>query len=299
MDQQRLRGVMAPVLTPMDGNLNPDVLRWIALCKELLSNGCTGLAPFGTTSEANSLGIEERIEMLDRAVEAGIPASKLVVGTGTCALPDTVRLSAHAATLKCAGILLLPPFYYKGVPEEGIYRSVAELLERVGDSSLKIYLYHIPPVAVVGFSLALIERLKKAFPMNVVGMKDSSADLAFHLSALKAFPDFDLWAGTEKLLLANLAGGGVGTISAMANVIPAEIRALYESWREPGAEDWQSALDSHRAAIKEWPLVPALKAIKADETGVDEWRLTRPPLVGLGDAQAQAMLAAYRATFAG
>lgn len=297
MEHTRLKGVMAPVLTPMDEALNPDVPRWIALCKELLSEGCTGLAPFGTTSEANSLGIGERMEMLDRALEEGVPAQSLVVGTGTCALPDTVRLSAQAAARKCAGVLLLPPFYYKGVPEEGLFRSVAQLIEKVGDANLKVYLYHIPPVAVVGFGLGLIERLLKAYPGTVVGMKDSSGDVEFHLAALKAFPGFDIWAGTEKLLLANLQGGGVGTISAMANVIAPQIRAFHDSWKEPEAASRQAALDRHRLSIKDWPLIPALKAIKAGQTGHAPWSLTRPPLCPLSDSQAQAALVSYKASF--
>ncbi len=153
MTERRLQGVFAPVLTPMNAELGPDVPKWIAFCRQLLAEGCTGLAPFGTTSEANSLGLDERMEMLEQLVASGVPAGQLMPGVGTCAIPDTARLSAQAANLGCGGVLMLPPFYYKGVGDDGIFRAVAEVIERVGDSRLRVYVYNIPPIAVVGFSL--------------------------------------------------------------------------------------------------------------------------------------------------
>jgi len=177
MPTHQLGGVFAPVLTPMHNDLQPDTPKWIAFCKQLLADGCTGLAPFGTTSEANSLGLDERMEMLAALVDAGVPAAKLMPGVGVCAIPDTAKLARQAAELGCGGVLLLPPFYYKGVSDEGVFRAVAEVIERVGDSRLRVYVYHIPPIAVVGFSLANIERLIKAYPGVVVGIKDNSVTL--------------------------------------------------------------------------------------------------------------------------
>ncbi len=177
MDGGTLRGVFAPTLTPVDEDLQIDTARWIEFSHALLDNGCNGLCPFGTTSEANSFSVEERIDALEQLVDSGVDAAKLMPGTGCSALTDTVRLTAHAAGLGCGGVLMLPPFYYKGVSDEGIYRNVAEVIERVGDERLHIYLYHIPPQAVVGYSLDLIERLIADFPGTVVGIKDSSGDL--------------------------------------------------------------------------------------------------------------------------
>jgi len=288
---------MAPVLTPMKEDLTPDLPRWISLCKSLLSEGCTGLAPFGTTSEANSLGLGERTDMLDRLIDAGVPAEKLIIGAGTCAFPDTVTLSAQAARLGCGGILLLPPFYYKGVSDEGIFRATAEVIERVGDSRLRVYLYHIPPVAVIGYSLALTERLLKAYPGTVVGMKDSSGDWTFQESILKAFPGFDVLSGTEKFLLPNLRSGGAGTISAMANIIPGEIRGLYDSWQSPDADRVQARLNTHREAIKEWALIPALKALRAERHQDQSWRKVRPPLVALDDVQSGHLVSKFKTSF--
>ncbi len=290
-----LRGVLAPVLTPMNADLSPAVDKWIAFCKQLLADGCTGLAPFGTTSEANSLGMDERMAMLDALVAAGVPAAQLMPGVGTCAIPDTVKLAAQAARLGCGGVLMLPPFYYKGVSDEGVFRTVAEVIERVGDARLKVYVYHIPPIAVVGFSLAVIERLLKAYPGTVVGMKDSSGDWAHQQSVLEAFPAFDVFTGSERFLLANLRLGGVGTISAMANVIPDKIRFLYENYLAENADAVQERLDRYRAATRDYAAIPALKEIMATRTGDAAWRNLRPPLVNLSAAAAQEMLAKYAA----
>lgn len=293
--QGTLRGVFAPVLTPMNDDLSPAVDKWIAFCKQLLADGCTGLAPFGTTSEANSLGLEERTTMLDALVAAGVPASQLMPGVGMNAIPDTVKLSVQAARLGCGGVLMLPPFYYKGVSEEGVFRAVAEVIERVGDARLKVYVYHIPPIAVVGYSLAVIERLIKTYPGAVVGMKDSSGDWAYQQSVLEAFPEFDVFTGSERYLLANLRLGGVGTISAMANVIPAKIRFLYENYLAENADAVQEKLDRFRAATRDYAPIPALKEIMATRTGDAAWRNLRPPLVNLSAAATQEMLAKYAA----
>ncbi len=291
----RLHGVFAPVLTPMRDDLSPDTPKWIAFCKQLLADGCTGLAPFGTTSEANSLGIDERMEMLDALVEAGVPAAQLMPGVGTCAIPDTVKLSAQAARLGCGGVLMLPPFYYKGVSDEGVFRAVAEVIERVGDARLKVYVYNIPPIAVVGYSLAVIERLLKAYPGVVVGMKDSSGNWAYQESVLEHFPGFDVFTGSERFLLANLRMGGVGTISAMANVIPGKIRFLYDNYLAENADQVQEKLDRYREATRDYAAIPALKQIMANRTGDRTWLNLRPPLVNLSEAAAHEMLAKYAA----
>jgi len=185
-----LRGIFAPTLTPVHADLSPDMERWVSFSKQLLADGCHGLCPFGTTSEANSFGISERMEMLEGLVAAGVPAAKLMPGTGTTAIPDTVKLTSHAVNLGCSGVLVLPPFYYKGVSDDGIFRAMAEVIERVGDTRLRVYLYHIPGVAQVAFSLALIERLVKAYPQTVVGMKDSSGDWNNLQAVLNNFPGF-------------------------------------------------------------------------------------------------------------
>jgi len=233
---KRIHGVLAPVVTPFKADLAPDPERFVKHCRWLVSQNC-GLAPFGTTSEANSMSKDERMSLLDALVAADIDPSRMMPGTGCCSITETVELTTHAVRHGCAGVLMLPPFYYKDVTEEGLYRYFSEVVQRVGDARLRIYFYHIPPVAVVGITPNLVERLVKAYPSAIVGMKDSSGDWDNTKNFLDAFAgescqsgsDFDVFVGSETFLLANMRNGGVGTISAMANVNPAAINALYQS----------------------------------------------------------------------
>lgn len=293
---QALHGVLSPVLTPMRDDLSPDTARWIAFCKQLLAEGCTGLAPFGTTSEANSLGIDERMEMLDALVSAGVPAAQLMPGVGTCAITDTAKLAGQAARLGCGGVLMLPPFYYKGVSEEGVFRSVAEVIERVGDSRLRVYVYHIPPIAVVGYSLPLIERLLKAYPQTVVGIKDSSGDWNNLHALLTNFPGFGTFTGAEKFLLETLKLGGAGTINAVANLIAPLERRLYDNWEGDEAPKLQESINQMRNAYQGVPAIPALKAMVAGLRQDAGWRNIRPPFVGATEEQEKAILAALAQT---
>ncbi len=288
----RLSGVLAPLLTPFQGDLAPDPIRLARHGRWVLSQGCAGLAVFGTTSEANSLSVDERERLLEHLVEDGIEPARLVPGTGCCALPDTVRLTRLAVRHGCAGVLVLPPFYYKAVSEDGLFRSFAEVIERVGDARLRLYLYHIPPVAQVGIGPRLVERLLAAYPGVVAGMKDSSGDWANTRAMLDGFRDsgFDVFVGSETFLLANMRHGGVGCITATGNVNPAAIARLFREWRSPGADALQEALTATRRAIEKVPVIPGLKAIVAHHAGDDAWRAVRPPLVPLAPAQARALV---------
>jgi 4-hydroxy-tetrahydrodipicolinate synthase len=291
----KLKGVFAPVLTPMDGDLAPEPGRFVAHCKWLLGEGCHGLAPFGTTSEGNSLAADERMRLLEAAIAAGIDPGMLMPGTGCCALSDTVRLTRHAVEHGCAGVLMLPPFYYKAVSEDGLFAAVAETIQRVGDDRLRIYLYHIPPVAQVGFALSLIERLVAAYPSVVVGLKDSSGDWQNTQRVLEALPGFATFCGSEVFLLDTLRGGGAGCITATANVNPAAIRELYDAWQSDRADALQQAVSERRRSSQAYPMIPALKAIVAHYREDPDWRHLRPPLMALAEAEANALLAALDA----
>ena len=288
----RMAGVLAPVVTPFSAGGAPDVERFVRHCRWLLDQG-VGLAVFGTNSEANSLGIDERIELLERLVAAGIDPARMMPGTGTCALTDSVRLTAHAVKLGCAGTLMLPPFYYKGVTDEGLYRSYSEIIERVGDARLRIYLYHIPPVSQVPISLALIERLLKAWPGTVAGVKDSSGDWNNSKSMLEHFAGegFDVFVGSESFLLANMRNGGKGCISATANVNPAAIHHLWSHWEDADADAMQRSLDQVRATFQKYPMIPALKQAIAHWGRDPAWARVRPPLVELTAAQSAGVIA--------
>jgi 4-hydroxy-tetrahydrodipicolinate synthase len=290
----RLSGVLSPVVTPFNDDLSPDADRLILQCQWLLSQN-VGLAVFGTNSEANSLSVDEKIMLLDRLVEAGIDTGRMMPGTGCCALTDTVQLTAHAAKLGCAGTLMLPPFYYKGVSDDGIFASFAEVIERVGNESLRIYLYHIPPIAQVGFSVDLIDRLVTRYPETVIGIKDSSGDWDNTHSMLeRRWDDFRVFVGSESFLLANMRNGGAGCISATANVNPAAIDHLYQTWQADDADDQQIALDDIRETVMAYPMIPALKATVAEFSGEEQWRMVRPPLVKLGKDQSAELAAALR-----
>lgn len=288
--QKTLYGIFAPVLTPVQADLSPDAVRWIALCKRLLADGCHGLCPFGTTSEANSFSVEERMDLLEQLIESHVPAAQLMPGTGCCALPDTVRLTTHAVRIGCGGVLVLPPFYYKGVSDDGLFRSFSEVIERVGDRRLRIYLYHIPPVAQVGISLKLIERLVSAYPETVVGIKDSSGDWNNLQALLTNFPGFGTFTGNEKFLLATLREGGAGSINAVANVIPQPQRRLYEQWQSPEAPQMQTEIDQLRQVMQPYPTIAGMKQIVAYLLNDPGWLHLRPPLHNLTPAQAEALL---------
>jgi 4-hydroxy-tetrahydrodipicolinate synthase len=281
---QRLRGVLSPVVTPFKPDYSPDAPRFVRHCKWLLAHGCAGLAVFGTNSEANSLSADERMMLLERLVEHGVPASRLMPGTGMCALTDSVRLAAHAVKLGCAGVLMLPPFYYKGVPDEGLFRAFSEVVERVADDRLQLYLYHIPPVSQVPISLALIERLLKAHPQATAGVKDSSGDWSNTAAMIDAFgkQGFDVFAGSEVFLLRTMRAGGAGCITAGANVNPHGIDAVYRSWQSPDADALQASADKVRQILQsQVSMIPALKATIAHYAGDRDWVTVRPPLVEL------------------
>jgi 4-hydroxy-tetrahydrodipicolinate synthase len=293
MTPKRPGGVWAPAITPFRQDLSPDCERFARHAKWLLANGCSGLAAFGTNSEANSLTAEERMMLLEFLVAHGVPAGSLMPGTGVCALIDSVRLTAHAVGLGCAGVLMLPPFYYKGVSDEGLFRSYSEIIERVGDARLRVYLYHIPQVAQVSISIPLIERLLKRYPQTVAGIKDSSGDWNNTKAVLDAFANtgFDVFAGSEVFLLDSMRHGGVGCISATANVNPAAIHHVFENYREPDAGRMQTEVTATRAVVQKYPVIPALKAIVARAFADDEWATVRPPLVELTASQRESLAA--------
>lgn len=291
-DAAQLKGVFSPVVTPFKSDLSPDAERLAKHCRWLLSNN-VGLAVFGTNSEANSMSVDEKIELLDCLVAGGIDASRMMPGTGCTALTDSVRLTSHAVRVGAAGVLMLPPFYYKGVSDEGLYRNFAEIVERVGDARLRIYLYNIPPVSQIPITVALVERLLKAYPSAIAGLKDSSGDWSVTMSFLDAFAKngFSVFPGAESYLLQGLRNGGAGCISATANVNPGPIAHLFSTWEASDADTQQERLNEIRGIFARYPMIPALKAAIAHYGSDEAWRTVRPPLVELTVAQEASLLA--------
>ncbi|MBB3065320.1 dihydrodipicolinate synthase family protein [Limibacillus halophilus] len=287
-------GVLSPVLTPFDRNLNPDTDRFVDFCKRLLAEGCNGLAVFGTTSESNSLGVDEKQALLEALVAGGVDPAALMPGTGLSALTETVRLTKAAVHAGCGGVLLLPPFYYKAINDEGLFTYTSEVIQRVGDSRLKIYLYHIPPVAVVGWSLPLIERLMKTYPETIVGLKDSSGDWNNTKAVLDAFPGFGVFCGSEIFLLDTLRNGGAGSITATANINARAIRHLYDHWQDSNADALQAGVTAFRKALQQKPAIPAMKALLAHAEGQESWRAVRPPLQALNAEEGRQLAEALK-----
>jgi 4-hydroxy-tetrahydrodipicolinate synthase len=218
-------------------------------------------------------------------------------GTGCCALSDSVELTRHALGHGVGGVLMLPPFFYKGVSDDGLFANYAQVIERVADARLRIYLYNIPQVTQVPISLALIERLLRAYPGVIAGIKDSSGDWSNTLAMLERFQPqgFDVFAGSETFLLATMRAGGAGCITATGNVNPGAIAHLYRTWQQADADAQQAALDAVRATFMKFPMIPALKAAVAQFSGDPGYAAVRPPLVGLDGTQNTALLAALHA----
>ncbi len=290
-------GVNAAVLTPMSADLSVDLDRMAAHCRWLLANGCNGLGILGTTGEANSLGIDERIAVMEGLVARGIPATKLMPGTGTTALTDTALLTRRAADLGCRGALLLPPFYYKNPSDDGLFAYFSEVVQRTG-GSIGIFLYHFPQQAVVGFGLALVGRLLAAFPGVIKGIKDSSGDFANSRSYAEHFSKegFEVYAGDDSLLRDMLAVGGAGCITAASNVNCAIGARVYAERDGAAGEEAQRILTATRKAVTSVPLIPGLKALVARNTGDPDWTNIRPPHLKLSAAQEATLFAAFDAS---
>src|SRR3989440_7468400 len=295
---KRIEGVLAPVITPFRKDYAPDAERFVHHCRWLLKSGCSGLAVFGTNSEANSMSVPEKRRLLEALIAGGISPATLMPGTGHCALTDSVELTRAALEMGCAGVLMLPPFYYKNLPDEGLYRNFAEVIERVGDERLQLYLYHIPPVSQVPISLGLIERLLGKYPGIVAGVKDSSGDWSNTKAMLEHFAKggFDVFAGSEAFLLDNMRHGGKGCITATGNVNPGPIAELYRSWRSTAADPLQAATSATRKIVQKQPMIPALKATVAHFGNDPQWKTCRPPLTELTSAQEEELIRDLKAS---
>jgi 4-hydroxy-tetrahydrodipicolinate synthase len=295
-----LRGVLSPVLTPFTQDLSVDVPLLAAQCQWLL-DADVGLAVFGTNSEGTSLSGSERSDTLHALIESGIDPLRLMPGTGGCSVPDVVAMSRMATHAGVGGVLVLPPFYYKGVSDDGLFGFFDEVIQRVGDSRLRLYLYHIPPVTQVPLSVDLIERLLDRHGPVLAGIKDSGGDWSHTQTLIERFAPrgFAVFAGNENFLLQTMRAGGAGCISATANINPAAIADLYRHWQRADADQQQARLDTVRAMFARFPLIPAMKSAVADATGLPGWRRVRPPLLSLPLAQQQGLRdAAAQADFA-
>ncbi len=283
-------GVNAAVLTAMNQDLSVDLDRMAAHCRWLLANGCNGLGVLGTTGEANSLGIAERIAVMEGLVERGIPARRMLPGTGTTAITDTVLLTRRAAELGCPGVLVLPPFFYKNPSEDGLFAYFSEVVQRTSGAA-KLYLYHFPAQSAVPFTLSLVGRLLRAYPGVIKGVKDSSGDFANTRAYADHFAKdgFEVYCGDDGALHDLLHAGGAGCITAASNVSSAVNARVYAGWDTDAGAAAQTILSSLRKAVTSAALIPGLKSLVARNTGNPAWTNIRPPHMKL-DREAEARL---------
>ena len=281
----------------MLADLSPDVVRLERHCRRLLARGCDGINLLGTTGEATSLSIAQRRGAMEAIAASGLPLERFMVGTGASALADAAALTSYAVELGFAGALVIPPFYFKDVPEDGVFAFYASLIERVANPQLSLYLYHFPALSGVPFALSLIERLVRAYPTTIVGLKDSSGDMDYAQSVAATFPSLDVFPSTEGALGSARGAGYAGCISATVNVTAPLAGEVWNSGGAAGAESAaQHALAHLRGTIARYPLVPAIRHIVANLDGDPGWLRLLPPLAPLARDDMSALDAALAAS---
>lgn len=290
------RGVFSAALTPLDADLAPDHAAFVAHAKRLLDQGCDGIAMLGTTGEANSFTVAERQALLEATVAGGIAPDRLLPGTGVVALPDTVALTRHALSFGVTTVVMLPPFYYKGVSEEGVFAAYSHVVERIGDARLRIVLYHIPPMSAVPIGFGVIERLRARYPGTFTGIKDSSGDLSNMQALIREFPGLSVLAGADPLMLPLLKVGGAGCITATSNLVAADLAFVFRHHADPAraaeVEAAQASIVAARNRASRFPQIASLKLLLAERTGQPGWHRLRPPLLPLTQAEADALRSA-------
>ena len=287
-----ITGLIAPILSPFNDDLSFNQDLYNSLAANLLNNGCAGIAPFGTTGEALSVSSSERRSALEGLVGSGIEPTKIIPGTGLCNLPETVELSRHAIELGCAGVMTLPPFYFKGMSDQGYFEYFDRLIDGVNHAGLKIYLYHIPQVAGVGLSIDLVARLKASFSDVIVGIKDSSGDWE-NTRKLLEIDDLLVYPGSELPVVEAIRLGAPGCISATANlngVLIANVIKLCFAGEWAAAEEAHADVKEIRLLFQKYAPIPAQKAMLAIQANDKRWGNLRPPLCRLDDETVESLL---------
>ncbi len=289
MTKPTLSGVIAAIATAVDGEGEPDIARSVKLARHLLDNGCNGLNVLGTTGEATSFSLAQRRAVMTAYRDGGLPLERLMVGTGAASLADALALTRHAAELGFAGALVLPPFYYKGVPDDGLFAFIEALVKGTAERPIPLYLYHFPANSGLPWSIALIRRLRGAFAGRIVGLKDSSGDMAYAREAASVDRDFAVFPSTEAVLLEARAGDFAGCISATAN-LNADLCA--RAWRDGDVAALDGAV-TIRKLFDGKALVSGVKALLAHIHGDSAWARVMPPLVAFSAADRALAVAGY------
>ena len=282
-----LTGVIAAAATPLTPAGQIDTAAYLAHCRWLLEHGCNGINVLGTTGEANSIALHVRRALLDAVGASGLPMSQLMVGTGGCALADTIDLTRHAVQCGFAGQLLLPPFYYKPVDDDGMFHFFARLIDTIADDRLHVYLYNFPQLTGISFSIEVIQRLVQTYMGVVVGLKDSSGDLENAKAIAAACPGFAVFPSSEAALLSGRDHGFAGCISATVNLTSADAGRVWQAPASPDAQRLQTRITAIRNHIAAFPLVPAIKSLLGALHHNAIWRTPLPPLLPLTPEQSE------------
>ncbi len=289
-------GVNAAVLTPQKDDLSPNLGAMVTHCQWLLDNGCDGLGILGTTGEANSFSVGERIDIIEAVVNGGIAADRIMPGTGCCSITETVELTKAALAVGAGGVLMLPPFYYKNMSDDGLFAYFAEVIERIGDAKLKVFVYHFPQMSAVPFSLDLLARFRESYPDTIVGMKDSSGDFENMKAAAQNFPGFEVYTGSDEFLVPLMRAGGAGCITAAANICCSVSAHAFANRDNAEGDKAQDILTNVRKVTTSVPPVAGLKEMMARHTGSAGWRNMRPPWMPLDSATAEDYVSRLGAT---
>ena len=279
-----LSGVWSAAVTPLNHDLTVNLAAMVDYHKWLLANGCNGVAVLGTTGEANSFSVPERLDVIAAAAASGIAKEQLLIGTGCCAPTDTIELTRAALDAGFNQVLMLPPFYYKGVSDDGLFAAFDHVIQQLADDRLAIVIYDFPLMTGLDMSVDLLVRLNKAFPNTVVGVKDSSGNWPAMQAVIEAIPGFRTFAGTEQYLLADLQAGGAGCITATGNATSNLCQAVYAAHQAgdtAGAEAAQEIATATRLMLQAHGTVPAMKELMAQNSGNPAWRNMRPPIMPL------------------
>ena len=289
MADLKITGVYCAAVTPVTDDLAPDHAAFVAHCRRLLDDGCDGIAMLGTTGEANSFSSAERKALLEAVIAGGVRPERLLPGTGVAALTETVELTRHALSLGVNRAVMLPPFYYKGISDDGLFASYAEIVERIGDARLQVVLYHIPQFSAVPITFPVIARLRARYPSVFVGLKDSAGEIANMVALVREFPGFAVLAGADPLMLPLLRKGGAGCITATSNLVARDLAYIFRHHADPAraadVDAAQARVVAMRSLVSKFAQIASIKALIARQTGHVSWRKLRPPLLALNDAE--------------
>lgn len=290
-----IEGVYCAAATPLKADGTPDLALFGAHSKALLDEGCHGIAMLGSTGEANSFGLNERMALLEAALDGGTPPEALLPGTSSCSVTDAVTLTRHAVDLGVKGVVLLPPFYYTAFSDESLFRFYAEIIEKTGSDRLRVVLYHIPMLTGVPISHNLIEMLLREFPEIVVGIKDSDGKIGNMHEIAARFPGFAVLAGADPLLLPLLEGGGAGCITASSNLVARELRIVFDHWNDPAkaaeVKAAQEVIVNWRNLTNAYVQLPTVKTMLARRRGDNGWLNVHSPFSPLAESERDAVWA--------